>query len=163
MAAKKVVVGAWLWWVVVGSAVLGFSWGFRSPKLFHTQSAMVQGRVVMLFPIMNGCRGLQRISFFRSGGGVLAASYSKGKLPSMVGALWSGRACGPPCVVGIENEGIALLSGCRAGRCAIIPQFGLDCIRTVIVLTTGPGYRLCHLPDRLHKARLVPSLETRDC
>ena len=116
MAAKKVVVGAWLWWVVVGSAVLGFSWGFRSPKLFHTQSAMVQGRVVMLFPIMNGCRGLQGISFFRSGGGVLAASYSKGKLPSMVGALWSGRACGLPCVVGIENEGIALLSGKRGYR-----------------------------------------------
>ena len=65
--------------------------------------------MVMLFPIMNVMSRASKDLVFRSDGGVLAASYSKGKLPRTVNALWSGRACDPPCVVGIENEGIAFV------------------------------------------------------
>ena len=100
---------------VVGGGGVGGAW-FRGasdrkiPKLFHKQSAaMVRGRVVMLCSIVNAMSRASQDLVFRSDEGVLAASYSKGRLPSTVGALWSGRACDPPCVVGIENEGIAFV------------------------------------------------------
>ena len=114
---------------------------------------MVRGRVVMLFPIMNVMSRASKDLVFRSDGGVLAASYSKGKRPSTVGALWSGRACDPPCVVGIENEGIAFV-WLPGGTVRYYPAVCLDCIHTVCLWSVKSG-------GGLRAARAAPAVSTR--
>ena len=120
MAAKKVVVGAWLWWVVVGSAGLSR----QNCSTRSRRGAELGGDSVSNHECdVAGFDG-SRLSVCRSDVGVLAASL-QGKLSHIV------HRCA---LVGLllrryrNTMGVYPFRVCRAGRCVCIPRFGVECI-----------------------------------